>query len=115
MTRPLWYRDLPALQFLGEPAIQLLGESVVAALVTALAVSLLCLRLNRRLPLAITVLAYPWAVFVYGTLAESPGLAPVPAAAMCAAGLGAFGLAVATVSAVCRAGRRGALRTGDTE
>jgi hypothetical protein len=104
--RPLGYRV---------GSIHAIGYWTAVALVTLLVVSLLCLRLDRRLPLVAAVVAYPWAVLAYGAYLTSPAPAPVPltAAAMCVAGLIGLVLVMATVNAVYRMGRHDALRVSE--
>lgn len=56
---PLWYW--------GNDTIEAMGALLPVALGGLFVVSLLCLRLNRRLPFAVAVVAFPWAVFCFGT------------------------------------------------
>jgi hypothetical protein len=56
---PLWY--------FGNDTIEAMGALLPVALGGLFVLSLLCLRLDRRLPFAVAVVALPWAVFCIGT------------------------------------------------
>ncbi|MCO6010746.1 hypothetical protein NE236_37885 [Actinoallomurus purpureus] len=56
---PLWYW--------GNDTIDAIGALMPGALGFLLLVSVLCMRLNRRLPFAVIVVMFPWGVFCYGT------------------------------------------------
>lgn len=56
---PLWYW--------GNDTIEAMGALLPVALGCLFVLSLLGLRLNRRLPFAVAVVALPWAVFCFGT------------------------------------------------
>lgn len=85
-SRPLWYY--------GTDAITAMGHLMPYVLGLLLAGSLLSLRPNRRLPLGVAVVTFPWALFVYGTPARPSA---VLVAVVCAAGFAALILRIGAV------------------
>ncbi|GII57567.1 hypothetical protein Pth03_59560 [Planotetraspora thailandica] len=90
--------------YLSPVVLKDVGSLVGPVLVTALIVSAVCMRWNRQLPLAIVMVALPWAVFAYG--ASEYRLNRLAAIGTCVAGLIALGLLMAAINAIYYAGRR---------
>ncbi|WP_329519054.1 hypothetical protein [Spirillospora sp. NBC_01491] len=102
-ARPLWYRD---------GSTGPMGVMVECSLVVALVASVLCLRLNRRLPLTVAVVGLPWVVFALGTGAR-PG--SFTAAVLSGAGLIALGLVTGAITLAHHVGRRRTIQPNDTD
>jgi hypothetical protein len=103
-TRPLWY--------MGRDSIVAMGDLLPWALALLLVVSVLCLRLNRRLPLAAVAVTLPWAVFVHG-ISGRPS--PVLVALVCAAGLAGLIPPLSLLDTRDRTDRRVVLPDGDPD